>query len=316
MIDNKEILITGIGSLGKTILKILLEEHKPKGIRLFSRGEFFQHQLKEEMKNWDTKGNVAFLIGDIRDYERLKMATKKVDIIFNTAAMKQVPACEYNPIEAIKTNVYGSENILKAALENNVETVMHVSTDKNVKPVNIYGMTKGCAEKLFIHGNVYSKFERPKFSCCRYGNVLGSRGSIIPLWKKQYEETGEITITDKRMTRFWITLNEVARFIIDKAGETRGAEIFIPKMPSMEIIDMAKTLFPDAKIKEIGIRPGEKLHEELISKEELRKTTGLGDYYLISNGNALEPINKEYRSDNNDEWLNPHELKKLIEWEI
>lgn len=265
---NHEILITGgTGSLGKTLLKKLLTKYHPKGIRIFSRDEYKQWLLKQELASWNLDGNVSFLIGDVRDYTRLKMAMKNVNVVYNTAAMKQVPACEYNPLEAVKTNITGSENVIKAAIENNVNRVMHVSTDKAVYPINLYGATKAVAEKLFVHANVYSAFKKPKFSCVRYGNVLGSRGSVIPLFKKQ-AKTGIVTITDFEMTRFWITLDEVSDFIIDNTFEGIGGDIFVPKMKSMDMLSLAKIIAPNCKYKVIGNRFGEKIHECLITKEE------------------------------------------------
>ena len=281
--EGKEILITGgTGSLGSTILKSLLKLSKPKGIRIFSRDEYKQHILKEELRKAGLgDAPISFLIGDVRDRERLYRALERVDIVFNTAAMKQVPACEYNPEEPIKTNIIGAQNLLNGAIDCRVDKVMHVSTDKAVYPVNIYGATKLVAEKLFIHGNAYSGTNAlsTKFSCCRYGNVIGSRGSILPLFKEQ-AKTGKITITDYDMTRFWITLEQVVVFIIKNTAEMAGGEIFIPKMKSVRIKDIARC-YPDCEIEAIGIRKGEKLHECLITEEESPMSTETENGYII-----------------------------------
>jgi FlaA1/EpsC-like NDP-sugar epimerase len=302
-IDGKELLLLGgTGSLGKTITRLLATKYKPKGLRIYSRGELLQWEIKQKISNWkNINTNISFLIGDVRDRNRLSRAMNNVDYVFNMAAMKQVPACEENPIEAIKTNIDGARNILDTAINNNVKKVMHVSTDKACMPINLYGATKAVAEKLFIHGNTYSP-HGTMFSCCRYGNVLGSRGSIIPLFKKQIEDTGKITITDKRMTRFWI---------------------FIPKMPSMKVLDMASILAfnhcyrtgKEIEIKEIGIRKGEKLDEILIGKEEAACVTDRESYYVIE---PLKEVHNfdygwTYSSDNNEDWLSKSRLEEIIE---
>lgn len=311
---QKEIMITGgSGSLGRTILRKLLTDYHPKGIRIYSRDEFKQWELQNDMKSWNVKGNVSFLIGDIRDAKRLDRACNGVHLIFNTAAMKQVPACEYNPIEAVRTNIEGNENLINAALNNFVQKVMHVSTDKAVYPINLYGATKTVAEKLFIHSNVYGGSKGTKFSCCRYGNVLGSRGSIIPLFRKQ-AENGVITVTDKRMTRFWITLNQVADFIINNAMAMEGEEIFIPKMPSMLIMDMIEVLAPDCRVSEIGIRKGEKLHECLITGEEAMQLIEKDDMFVIyPNREIFNLSGKAYYSDTNSEWVTKEKMKTILE---
>jgi FlaA1/EpsC-like NDP-sugar epimerase len=265
--EHEVLILGGTGSLGKTILKKLLTEYHPKGIRIFSRDEYKQWLLKQQLKSWGLKGNVSFLIGDVRDYKRLNLAMKNVDVVYNTAAMKQVPACENNPFEAVKTNITGAETVIRAAIENKVKRVIHVSTDKACYPVNLYGATKAVAEKLFIHANLYSAFRKPKFSCVRYGNVLGSRGSVIPLFKEQ-AKTGVVTITDPNMTRFWITLNEVTDFIIKNTFEGMGGDIFVPKMKSLDMLSLAKIIAPNCEYQIIGDRFAEKTHECLITKEE------------------------------------------------
>jgi len=272
---NKEILITGgTGSLGKAVTKRLLTECHPKGIRIYSRDELKQWEMRQIIDQWECKGNVSFLIGDVRDEKRLSLAMEGVNIVIHTAAMKQVPSCEENPIEAVKTNIQGSQNVITAAINSGtVERVMGISTDKACMPINLYGVTKAAMEKLFIHGNVYSKGKEriPKISCCRYGNVIGSRGSVIPLFKEQ-AKTGTITVTDPDMTRFWITLPRVAKFIVDNLESMEGGEIFVPFMPSMSMFQIAEAIAPEANIKIIGVRKGEKMHEDLVSPFEKENT--------------------------------------------
>lgn len=315
---NKEILITGgTGTLGKALTKKLLKEYPIKGIRIYSRDEAKQDAFKWELDEFGNPEKVSFLIGDVRDKERLSMAMRNVNIVIHTAAMKQVPACEYNPIEAVKTNIDGAVNVVNAAIDNSVEKVMNIATDKGVYPINFYGCTKAVAEKLFTFANVYSPLFT-KFSSCRYGNVLGSRGSIIPLFKKQFEEKKFITITHKDMTRFWISLNQVVQFVLDRVEEAQGGEIFAPIMKSMSVVDLAKLIVPNAQFKDIGIRDGEKLHECLVSKEEMGKTlihnNKLFDYFEIR---KYEWSNKqtmsEYSSDLAMFYTNEEMLKLLEE---
>lgn len=284
-IIGKEILISGgTGSLGKTLIKKLLKEKQAKGIRIFSRDEFKQHHLKIELeKEFGSDIPVSYLIGDIRDAKRLDRAMNGVDCVINTAAMKQVPACEYNPIEAVNTNIRGAENIINCAINNKVERVLHISTDKAVYPVNLYGATKTVAEKLFLHSNVYSP-KTTKFSVCRYGNVIASRGSIIPQIKEQIK-TGTITLTHPQMTRFFIHLDTVAEFIVKRLNDMNGDEIFIPKMASFYIEDLMHTFKQDhatCKMEIIGIRQGEKIDEILISKEESKYSHERENYFIIS----------------------------------
>lgn len=310
---DKEILITGgTGSLGKTITKLLLSKYKPHGIRIFSRDELKQWEFRNLLSYEGYEDGIAWLIGDVRDKNRLDRAMNGVDIVFNTAAMKQVPACEYNPMEAIKTNIHGAENIVDCAIDNKVSTVMHISTDKAIYPINLYGATKAVAEKLFLNANNYTGGHGTKFSVCRYGNVIGSRGSIVPLFIEQ-SRTGCITITDERMTRFWITLEDVAQFIINACMITKGNEIFVPKMPSIKITDLVKAIDTDCKTKIIGIRKGEKLHECLITEEEsIYRFEGI-DFYIIYPDNKVklsEPF--IYTSDKNT-FLSIEEIKKRIQ---
>lgn len=308
---GKEILITGgTGSLGKTLVKILSTHYNPKGIRIYSRDEFKQFEMKKQFK--DSKVPISYLIGDVRDENRLSLAMKGVDVVIHTAAMKHIPSCEYNPLEAIKTNILGSMNVVRAALNTLPLRVMNVSTDKAVSPLNLYGMTKGCSEKLFIHSNVYGACRIPRFSCCRYGNVLGSRGSVIPLFREQIKKYGTITLTDKEMTRFWISLDDVAEFLLQSIVEMKGEEIFIPKMSSAKVIDIIEAMAPGIEIKEIGVRKGEKLHEVLINKQEWEYTLDCKDHFkilnYIINGRGIQ----SYNSKDNINQLSVKDIRKLL----
>ena len=269
--SDQEVLITGgTGSLGKALTNLLLTEYFPKGLRILSRGEMKQYQMKQELESTGLLHKVAFLIGDVRDEYRMELAMHGVDIVIHAAAIKHIPVAEENPLEVIYTNITGSQNVLRAALKNNVKRAMLVSTDKAVHPVNLYGATKMCAERLFIQGNVYSGFYGPKFSVCRYGNVVNSRGSVIPLFKEKSNTGSNIPITDKLMSRFWIKLEEAAQFIINRIEEMKGGEIFVPLLPSCTIWNLARAAAPNASIETIGVRPGEKLSEMLVSAEESR----------------------------------------------
>jgi len=289
--QGKEIiLIGGTGSLSKALLQLLFEKYSPKGVRIYSRDEYKQWELKKDLQN---KGydltKIAFLLGEIRDFRRLKRAMQRVDIAICTAAQKHVLSCEENPIEAIKTNIHGSENVIDAALDLNIEKVMFISSDKAVAPSTNYGATKLVGEKLFINANVYSAGRFPFFSCCRYGNVLGSRGSIVPLFRKQ-AETGVISITHEMMSRFWVTLETIADFILQRIMEMNGGEIFIPKMKIASVLSLAKSIAPNAKIKIIGTSPGEKIFEEIITEEESKIIQEFPDYYVIKKGYKNEKV--------------------------
>ena len=318
---DKVVLVTGgTGSFGRKFVRILLDEYHPRKVIIFSRDELKQFEMRNG--GFDHP-NIRWFIGDVRDERRVLRAMNGVDIVVHAAALKQVPACEYNPMEAVKTNVSGAQNVINAALDANVERVLALSTDKAVNPVNLYGATKLCAEKLFVQSNAYSGDKPTRFSCVRYGNVVGSRGSVIPLFMKQ-RETGTITVTDPRMTRFWLTLEQGVRFVISAIERMVGGEIFVPKLPSMNIMDLAKAIAPDAKVNEIGIRPGEKLHEVLLSGQEPRHTLDVGDMYVVAplhpwwteenidSGTYLgEDV--QYSSDNNESWLSIDELQSLIQ---
>ncbi len=318
---DKVVLLTGgTGSFGKRFTQILLRDHGPRKLIIFSRDELKQHEMRVGGFN---QPELRYFIGDVRDGERLRRAMNGVDIVVHAAAMKQVPACEYNPFEAIATNVMGAKNIIDAALDAKVSKVIGVSTDKAVAPANLYGATKLCAEKVFVQGNAYSGVGGTQLAVVRYGNVVGSRGSVIPLFLDQ-RKTGRIAITDKRMTRFWITLEQGVALVLRAAELMRGGETFIPKIPSMNIMDLAEAVAPGCEIDHIGIRAGEKLHEVLLSEDEARTSIELEDLYVIEpshpwwrevkydNGKRL-PEGFRYASDTNTEWLRVDELRKLIE---
>jgi UDP-N-acetylglucosamine 4,6-dehydratase len=319
--DGKTVLITGAtGSFGKALIDKLLAEHRPTAIRCYSRDELKQSELHQRYADDD---RLRYLLGDVRDQPRLSRACNGVDVIIHAAALKQVPACEYNPFEAVKTNVVGAENVVSAAIDNDVPTTVALSTDKAVNPVNLYGATKLCAEKIVSQGNAYAGDSDTRFSSVRYGNVVGSRGSVIPLFKAQ-AETGVVTITDERMTRFWITLEEATEFVISCADRMIGGETFVPKIPSMRITDLADALAPGCKREVIGIRAGEKLHEVLITADESRHCYEQHDRYVVFpeyptwdqegacaiNG-AQPPEGFSYTSENNDQWLSPDEIQAM-----
>ena len=322
--SKKTILLTGgTGSFGQKFTEVMLKKYNPKAIRIFSRGELKQQKMRERFRQIKNSEKLRFFIGDVRDRDRLYRAMNGVDIVIHAAALKQVPTCEYNPIEAVRTNIDGAANIIDAAIDNNVKKVMALSTDKAVHPVNLYGATKLVAEKLFIQGNAYTGERRTKFSCVRYGNVVGSRGSVIPIFQEQ-RKRGTITMTDKRMTRFWITQEQAVRFIIDCIDRMKGGEIFVPKIPSMRIVDLAQAVAPQSKIKIIGMRPGEKINEILLTEEEARYTKEFENYFVIkaeyahwkrnhTEDNKSLPIDFRYSSGDNDQWLTTEELKKMLE---
>ena len=318
---NKVILVTGgTGSFGKKFTKILLEQKKPRKIIIFSRDELKQHEMR--VAGFDDP-RLRYFIGDVRDRDRLVRAMHGVDIVVHAAALKQVPACEYNPMEAIKTNIMGTSNVVEAALDAGVEKVLALSTDKAVNPVNLYGATKLAAEKLVIQSNAYAAGRATRYSCVRYGNVVGSRGSVVPLFLKQ-RASGKVTITDDRMTRFWLSLEQGVHFVIDCIDQMEGGEVFVPKIPSTTIIDLAKAIAPEAEIEIIGIRPGEKLHEVLISEDESRTTVEMDRMYVVQPAEALwfgyhwqskgKLLTDGYRysSDNNSEWLDVDGIKQFV----
>lgn len=327
---DKEVLISGgAGSLGQTLTKLLLQNGSLKGIRIFSRDEFKHAAFLQKINQWraedpDLTTPVSFCIGDVRDRERLDLAMHGVDVVIATAAMKRIEQCEENPIEAVETNIRGAQNVIMAAINNNVERVINISTDKSVRPINFYGCTKATAEKLFTHANIYArgKNRRPIFSSCRYGNIFGSRGSVIQLFREQAKE-GTVTITDPAMTRFFISLERVGRFVLHCLERMEGKEIFIPQMPSIAISEIAKQIAPDAKVKITGMRQGEKIHEELLTDEEGKHAMlfplpeqfnkfGMKGYYIIASRFNPPVPHRAYDSLTNDWKL---DLKTLNDFE-
>ncbi|OCL27631.1 UDP-N-acetylglucosamine 4,6-dehydratase (inverting) [Orenia metallireducens] len=321
MLEDKTLLVTGgTGSFGKKFTEIILERYNVKKIIIFSRGELKQAEMRAEFGN---NPKLRFFIGDVRDKDRLYRAFEDVDIVIHAAALKRVPECEYNPFEAIKTNVIGAENIINASIDKGVEKVVALSTDKACNPINLYGATKLCSDKLFISGNAYAGQKDTRFSVVRYGNVMGSRGSVIPFFKKM-KETGLLPITDNRMTRFWITLEDAVDMVLLALDKMEGGEIFVPKIPSMRITDLATAIAPECKQEIVGIRPGEKLYESLISEADARHTLEFDNYYIIQpqfnwwgadRHKDGQPIAEdfEYRSDTNKEWLTIEEMRKFVD---
>jgi UDP-N-acetylglucosamine 4,6-dehydratase len=323
MLDNKVILVTGgTGSFGKKFSKIVLENHKPKKLIIFSRDELKQSEMRAEFPE-DKFEAIRYFIGDVRDERRLHRAFDGVDIVLHAAALKQVPAAEYNPLEAIKTNVTGAANVIDAAIDRDVERVVALSSDKAANPINLYGATKLCSDKLFVAANAYSGKHRTRFSVVRYGNVVGSRGSVIPFFLRM-RETGRLPITDKRMTRFWITLEQGVRFVLKCIDMMHGGEIFVPKIPSMNIMDLSKAIAPNCQYEFVGIRPGEKLHEVMVSEDDARRTLELDRFYVIQpdfhwwnwrNWKEGKPLADRfsYSSDTNTEWLTVDQLRALVQ---
>jgi UDP-N-acetylglucosamine 4,6-dehydratase len=313
-------LVTGgTGSFGRMFVSSLLADTRTKRVIVYSRDELKQHELRGQISD----PRLTFFIGDVRDADRLRRAFEAgVDTVVHAAAMKQVPACEYNPFEAVSTNILGAKNIIDGAIDAGVRRVLALSTDKAVNPANLYGATKLCMEKLFVQGNSYAGKRGTRFSCVRYGNVMGSRGSVIPIFLKQ-RASGTVSITDRRMTRFWISLDRGVAFVRECLDLMHGGEVFVPRIPSMGIVDLARAIAPDCKLDVTGIRPGEKLHECLISTDEARHARRHGDLYVIHpefpwwGGTADEdgevlPDGFAYTSDKNDEWLDVAALRRLV----
>ena len=318
--SEQVVLVTGgTGSFGQKFVEIMLREYRPQSLVIFSRDEMKQHEMRaagfEDL-------SLRYLIGDVRDPARLERALAGVTIAVHAAALKQVPACESNPFEAIQTNIMGARHVIDAGINQGVSRILALSTDKAVNPINVYGATKLCAEKMFVQANAYSGAQGTHFSCARYGNVAESRGGVIPVFLEQ-RKRGKITITDPRMTRFWITLDQGVRFVIHCLEEMQGGEIFVPKIPSMRMMDVATCVASGSEIETIGIRPGEKLHEVLVSDDEARHTLELESMYVIQpldpwwksdnliNGRALAE-GFRYASDTNSEWLTKLQLQELI----
>ncbi|MCA9482643.1 MAG: UDP-N-acetylglucosamine 4,6-dehydratase (inverting) [Nitrospina sp.] len=317
--SNKTVLITGgTGSFGRAFVDHLQKHHPPKRLIIFSRDEMKQYDM-EQVHNED---NIRYCLGDVRELDRLKRTFRNVDIVVHAAALKMVLAAEYNPSEAIQTNILGGQNVIDAAIEEGVQRVVALSTDKAVSPANLYGATKLCSDRIMIAGNGYAG-GRTIFSVVRYGNVVGSRGSVVPLFQK-LKSTGELPITDPRMTRFWLTLDQGVHFVLNAIEAMHGGEIFVPKIPSMRVVDLARAIGPECRQKVVGIRPGEKIHETLISQDDARSTVDLGDYFVIKpyidwpgedpwkHGKALEE-GFCYRSDKNDDWLTVEQLTRLVQ---
>lgn len=317
---NLTILLTGgTGSFGQTFTRMIVEKYHPKILRIFSRDELKQSEMQQR---YEKNSFLRFFIGDVRDKERLKRAMEGVDLVVHAAALKQVPSCEYNPFETVKTNILGTQNVIETCLDEKVKKAILISSDKAVSPINLYGATKLCAEKLFIQGNSYAGRSKTRFSVARFGNVLGSRGSIVPLISEQ-KKTGTVTLTDKEMTRFWITRYEAVDFVLKILEIMVGGEVFVPKLPSVKITDLIEVLAPSVRLKIIGRRPGEKLHEMLITPEEAVHTREFVDSFLIEpefrfwGGNFLKGGKKlsknfSYQSNTNTWWLTAKELQKAF----
>lgn len=325
MLTNKSILITGgTGSFGKKFTERILKEYNPSRIVIYSRDEYKQYLMEKQFKQYSEK--LRFFIGDVRDKDRLYRAFEGVDVVIHAAALKHVPAAEYNPIEAIKTNIHGAMNIIDAAIDLGVKKVVALSTDKAVNPVNLYGATKLVSDKLFVSGNAYCGSKPTTLSVVRYGNVTGSRGSVVPFFKTLIDKGEKVLpITDFRMTRFWITLDQGVDLVFKAINESKGGEIYVSKIPSYKITDLAKALAPQAELKEIGIREGEKLHEVMITEEDSRLTYDYNDHYIIypnldwwdwdrhfKKGGNLVKEGFRYASDNNEEWLDEPTMRERM----
>ena len=319
LFDGKSVLITGgTGSFGRAFVRAALDQTKAERIVIFSRDELKQWEMSQQFA---ADKRLRFFIGDVRDGQRLLRAMDGVDYVVHAAALKQVPAAEYNPFEAVQTNIHGARNVIDAAIDREVNRVIALSTDKACSPINLYGATKLVSDKLFINGNAYAGSRDTRFSVVRYGNVVGSRGSVISLFHK-LASTGKLPITDVRMTRFWITLDQAVQCVFRSFEAMRGGEIFVPKLPSMRVVDLARAIAPDAELEQIGIRPGEKLHEELISAHDARHTIDLGDGFAVepdmdwweSEWHEGEHVASDfhYASDSNDQWLTVEQLREMV----
>lgn len=321
VLSGSSILVTGgTGSFGKAFIRQVLDEFDPKKIVIFSRDELKQYEARQVF-NDDPR--LRWFIGDIRDQHRLIRAMHNIDYVVHAAALKQVDTAEYNPFEYVQTNIIGTQNVIEAAIDTGVKKVVALSTDKASSPINLYGATKLAADKLCQSANHYAAGYETRFSVVRYGNVMGSRGSVVPFWKQLADEGKEIPITDSRMTRFWISLPQAVKFVVESFDLMQGGEVFVPRIPSMKITDLAEAVAPGAKTKEIGIRPGEKLHEEMIAADDSRRTISLSDRYVILPTVAdwgYEPLIGDsvadgfaYRSDSNDDWLSVSDIRKLLQ---
>lgn len=321
--DSRILITGGTGSLGKQLVRLILQENPSATVIIYSRDEYKQSLMEQDFDP-ESRQRLRFFLGDVRDAERLKRAVTGVKYIIHAAALKQVPASEYNPFEFVKTNIIGAENIINAAIDSHVERVVALSTDKAANPINLYGATKLCSDRLFVSGNNYSASSVTRFSVVRYGNVVGSRGSVIPFFLKS-RKTGSLPITDHRMTRFWITLEQGASLVLKALHEMRGGEIWVPRIPSMRVTDLARVIAPECKTPIVGIRPGEKLHEVMIPIDDGRLTLEFKDHFIIQPlfpwweknwhanlGGTLCPEGFYYGSDNNTQWLTDEELSAMI----
>jgi UDP-N-acetylglucosamine 4,6-dehydratase/5-epimerase len=319
--SDQVVLVTGgTGSFGKKFVELMLREYHPQKLIVFSRDELKQHDMRVGGLDHPS---LRYFLGDVRDPQRLERAFSGVTVVVHAAALKQVPACEYNPFEAIQTNIMGGRNVIDAAIDQGVRRILALSTDKAVNPINIYGATKLCAEKMFVQANAYAGARDTRFSCARYGNVVGSRGSVIPMFMEQ-RKRGKITITDPRMTRFWITLEQGVRFVVRCIEQMHGGEIFVPKIPSMKLMEMAEAVAPGCEVECIGIRPGEKLHEVLLSEDEARNAVETADMFVVQPAHSwwrkenweqakALPEGFRYASDTNPQWLTAEDLYDLVE---
>lgn len=326
MFNNRSVLITGgTGSFGKQMVKTILERYQPQRLIVFSRDELKQFEMEQSLPVARYKC-LRYFIGDVRDQQRLEEAFRGVDVVLHAAALKQVPTAEYNPFEAVQTNVFGAQNVIRAAIRQRVPQVIALSTDKAANPINLYGATKLCSDKLFVAGNSMAGASGPRFSVVRYGNVLGSRGSVVPFFLKKKAE-GTLPITDPNMTRFSITLQEGVDFVLGCLQRMRGGEIFVPKLPSYRILDMAKAIAPEAQTKVVGIRPGEKVHEVLVPADEAWHTLEFADHFVIqptqawwshgeyfaAEGGRPCPAGFSYSSGNNSHWLSVEDIRSLVD---
>ena len=321
--NDLSVLVTGgTGSFGRKFVEIMLERHRPKKLVVFSRDELKQHDMRQVISD-EGDSPVRYFIGDVRDVDRVKRAFDGIDVVVHAAALKQVLACEYNPFEAVLTNIMGAKNVIDAAIDQGVKKVLALSTDKAVNPANLYGATKLCAEKLFVQGNSYVGMKNTHFSCTRYGNVVGSRGSVIPLFLSQ-KSNGSVTVTDPRMTRFWLTVEQGVEFVIRCIEKMHGGEVFVPKIPTMNIMDLVKAIAPECRVKKIGVRPGEKLHEVMVSEEEAAHTLETDDMYVIQPTYRLWDDDKwteakpvvdgfSYASNKSNELLAMSDIRNMVE---
>lgn len=322
LLTGSSVLITGgTGSFGKAFLREVLDHHDPRRLVVFSRDELKQYEVRREMGD---DPRLRWFIGDIRDRQRLDRAMHGVDYVVHAAALKQVDTAEYNPFEFVQTNVNGSQNVIDASIDAGVKKVVALSTDKASSPINLYGATKLCADRMFVSGNHYAAAYDTRFSVVRYGNVMGSRGSVVPVFRRLAQEGASLPITDLRMTRFWITLPQAVQFVLDSFDLMTGGELYVPRIPSMRVTDLAQAVAPGSAMHEIGIRPGEKLHEEMIAPDDSRRTVRLGDRYVVmpyvSGWGYETPVDGvpvedgwTYRSDTNDLWLSPDELRAMAD---